>query len=260
MPDANRIAELQRQAYGAGTDDEGRAAAAAELARIRSGGGHDAHADEPSARAATPSGDGGSPTTDDVFDDLLLDADADAGADADAEGTRDGATTPTSMVVRVAALAAAVALAIGFAAGWATGLGIAGAANEPEVPDSSLVFPLSEPPPDVALEDARAAAVFDREQEPSDVLSLEVSPESMGVDAGSTRLLATLPEGTSVFAGRAAGGDGICLLAERADVAASAGCTNEDAFPGGGLQLGFDLEGDFITVTWDASGQVSVAT
>ncbi|WP_438856156.1 hypothetical protein [Agromyces sp. M3QZ16-3] len=252
MPDARRIAELQRQAYGAGTDDDRRAAAAAELAMIRASGDPDPRVGDTTSASPTASSDEASAATHgDVFDDLFH---------ADTDGPRRAGTTPNATIVRVAAVAAAVALAIGFAAGWATALGIAGAATEPDVPDSSLVFPLSEVPPDVALEDARAGAVFEREQAEADIPSLVMPAESMGVDGDSTRLLTSLPEGTEVYAGRAVDGPGICLLAARGEQAAASGCTPDDAFPGGEIQLGFDLEGDFITVTWGATGTVSVGT
>ncbi|WP_353815264.1 hypothetical protein [Agromyces sp. SYSU T00266] len=246
--------------YGAGADDDARAAAAAELAKFRaSGDPRPRGGDTPSTAATASSDEASTATHGDVFDDLFL-ADTRTDTHADADDPHRQGTTPNSTIVRVAAVAAAVALAIGFAAGWATALGIAGAATEPDVPDSSLVFPLSEVPPDVALEDARAAAVFDREQEPSDLPSLEVAPEAMGVDGASTRLLTTLPDGTNVFAARAAGDAGLCLLAQGPDSSAAAGCTPDDAFPGGELRLGFDREGDFISVTWEATGAVSVAT
>ncbi|WP_353828426.1 hypothetical protein [Agromyces sp. SYSU T0242] len=253
MTDAERIAELQRLAYGAGSDVADRARAERELAALR----------EPSGRAVAvavaPSG--GRPSVPASDSETPPDERGGAWPDGiDPADDRVPAPAPSAPVVRVAGLAAAIALAIGFAGGLATGLNLAGAVSEPDVPDSELVFPLADPAEQgLPLEGSLAAEVFERAQSPSDLPESGSFVESMGFDAASIRKLASLPDGTSVHVARASDGDGICLFTELPEVGGGSSCTPEPVFPAGGVRVAYEQQGgDWLTVIWGADGALTV--
>ncbi|GAA1057727.1 hypothetical protein GCM10017608_01290 [Agromyces luteolus] len=270
MSEGDRIAELQRLAYGAGTDDAERAVAAAQLEEIRRGmvGAGAAKA------VAGPAGSADERTVADAMDDDARAEFEELLAPVLTEGSGPPpATIGPSTVMRVAGVAAGIALAIGFAAGWATGANFAGAESIPGIPDSSLVFPLDEPEvapapagvpgagAAIPVEETAAFRIFDREPTAQD---LDMDPNlfgHLGMAPDGSRLLVTDAGGSTVHVALTAAGD-MCL-AVRIDATQGMGaCTSDGMFPGGeGLGMRSSVPGLGLYSAWlSADGTVAVSS
>ncbi|MBM7503119.1 hypothetical protein ACFPER_06525 [Agromyces aurantiacus] len=258
MPNAERIAELQRAAYGAGASDAERAAAADELAALRRGHAP-ASADGPSVEGG-PSGAAATPaaaaapasvTGTDVFDELREPA-----------RSPDGPThPPASQVVRIGVLAGAIALVVGFGAGWLSGMqattNLSGQSTG-SAADDDVTFELADrdDPAAVPISEIQATDVFERAQAPEDLPAFV----DHDLDSASYRRLATLPDGASVHAARSADGTQLCLQVELRDVGGASSCTVDGMFPGTGLSTESAFGDVLHQVTWAPSGEVAITT
>ena len=264
--DDDRIALLQRLAYGAGTSDVERASAAAELALLRDGATASAPAmfHRPSAlgapanpAATTATAAGG----DDPFALLLR-----PGPEAHRPRVGDGpaaepaprlpapatdaaaGATPSPAVgslVRWIVTTAAVSLAVGVIAGWSFGARV--------VP----VGPEAGGPSMIPVSDIPALVVFDRPQVPEDVPASVAGDPTY--DPTTFRLLASRVDGVTVHAARAAGGDDVCVIVAVPDTVTASACTSDRRFPGDGLSI--EARGTGRTAyaaTWHPSGEVTV--
>ncbi|MFE5670186.1 hypothetical protein ACFQ58_01125 [Agromyces sp. NPDC056523] len=252
MSSTERVAELQRIAYGVGASDGERAAAADELEGLRRAAVpvevDDVHPRDPVAPGAAISGSPSADPDADPFDGV-----AGPGADADVP------ERSPSNTVRWAALAGAVALAVGFGAGWLFGAQSAPTLDAPGAgQDGDVTFDLIDPDTArVPVENAPALAVFERAQVPEDIPTF-LDPS---IETASYRRLLTLPDGATVHAARAAGGTDFCVVVEHPDVGAGSACTGDGMFPPDGLWSEMSFDGDHsYRVTWPASGEVMVDT
>ncbi|MGR0320562.1 hypothetical protein [Agromyces sp. ZXT2-3] len=250
MSDGNRIAELQRLAYGAGTDDAVRVAAADELHRLR-------------RRAARPGSDGPGVEAANAPTVTMTAADADP---FDALGVADDRPVEEprgapSAAVRAGVLVGAIALALGFGAGWVSGAQAASDLAGGDVPDESLTFELapsgsSETGDAVPLDEARAMAVFERTQVPEDVPDFG-DPSS---DPATYRRVGSYPGGASIHVARSADSAQVCLMLDVREVGGMSTCTTDGEFPSGGLFAEGGFESAFYRIGWAESGEVSYSS
>ncbi|WP_430647004.1 hypothetical protein [Agromyces sp. GXS1127] len=258
MPHGDRIAELQRLAYGAGTDDTERARAADELEELRREvmrpeGGERRLPGHPDASAPRPAsaGDavGAADAHADPFDALgIVDA---AAQDEDRPGT-------STATLRWSLVAGAVALAIGFGAGWLSGAQATNdlvAGSVPVVPDSALTFELEPTAVAVPLDQARAMAVFDREQAADDLPGY-VDP---GFDADTYRRVGLFADGASIHVARALDSPAVCLQLDIRDVGGMSTCTQDGTFPPDGLFAEGGFDSGFYHIEWAESGEVTLS-
>lgn len=228
MPhDEQRIARLQRLAYGAATSDEERAAAEAELAALRREPRDPAAADDP--------------------------AEADAGSRTfgpDAAGARPGAPSAGTAapdgrtVVRVAAVAAVAALLIGAASGW-----VLGSAADPSVGAGG----------EAPVEWTQAWQVFDRRQDDGDLVRHPPPDPDVELDDSSRRLLVTRSDGVRLVAARTADGADACLILVLPVGRPGIACTEMGRFPGDGLRAEVSARavGEYVAL-WYADGRITV--
>lgn len=228
MPnDEQRIARLQRLAYGAATSDQERAAAEAELAALRR------EPRDPAGHGDPAAADAGARTID-----------PDAGAarpDAPAAGTHapDGRT-----VVRVAAVAAVAALLIGAVSGW-----VLGSAADPSVGAGG----------EAPVEWTQAWQVFDRRQDDGDLVRHPPPDPDVELDDSSRRLLVTRSDGVRLVAARTADGADACLILVLPVGRPGITCTELGRFPAEGLRAEVSARaiGEYVAL-WYADGRVTV--
>lgn len=251
MSSAERIAELQRLAYGAGATEVERATAAAELDALRRAASRapgNAAPPRPDTRHGSLFPDHHGTRAPDLLDALL----ADEGPDVH-ESDR-----TASAALRWSVLTGAIALAVGFGAGWVSGSQTASELTGPSASDGDVTFEVASSDGDgapVPFDQVPAMAVFVRPQVPADLPAF-TDPY---LDVLSYRRLVTLPDGAAVHAARSPDGAQVCLLLDLPMVGSGSSCTSDGAFPAGGMQseISFDGRGAVI-VNWDASGELSV--
>lgn len=233
MPNADRIAELQRLAYGAGASDAERRAAVDELEATHRG------------RDAEPAGPG---TPDPAVREEPVEPSADAS---------------TTRPARPFALAGAIAVALGI--GWAAGMIAApGTAAESTAPTAGAPVSddVAQPPTETVpspdpLAEAPAMAVFERDQVETDRTPIATGGDPM-FDPLSQRRLVTLGDG-GIFSAALDETGGICLAFDRPEGGGTAMCTSETAFPPEGLHLDSMFESRIAyELHWYPSGEVRV--
>lgn len=231
MPDHDgldeRIARLQRAAYGGGVPDHEREAAAAELAALRSprertarGGG----ADRLTAAAAGPD----QPPR---ADGQLGETDVESSDPRSAPGRRRLVT------------ASAIALLAGLAVGWTLGAVITRADRAGPVPASETA----------------AWRVFDAPVPNGDRVRYPAPPVEVDLDRDSRRLLAARSDGVRVVAVRSEDGRDACLVLVVPSGPSAAACTVDGRFPADGLVVRTEQpDTGVFSATWDATGRVSL--
>lgn len=237
MPDDDaldeRIARLQRAAYGPVVPDPERQAAAAELAALRSsrepGTGRRADADGRARGGAEPDAARERPAT--ATRSLHEDGDI---------GTSD---PRPAWAGRRLVTASAVALLVGLAAGWALGVAVPRGGDAGAVP---------------AAETA-AWRVFDAPVPNGDRVRYPAPPVEVDLDRDSRRLLAARSDGVRVVAVRSEDGRDACLVLVVPSGPSAAACTADGRFPADGLVVRTEQPGTGIfSATWEASGRVSL--
>lgn len=223
-----RIARLQRVAYGADAGDAERAAAAAELAALREA--RDAP-DLPADDLRPESG-----TAPDA-----LPARAAAPATATAPPTR-GVRADLRTVLPYSA----AALVAGALLGWT--LGSAAAPSE----GAGTGVPVAE---------AAAAQVFDRPATPRDFVRYPAPLVDIDPDDTSRRLLLTRSDGVQLIAVRTADGANACLVLAVPVGRPATACTTDGRFPAGGLRAEISVQGVGVYLAgWDADGNARINT
>jgi hypothetical protein len=235
---ADRIARLQRLAYGADTPDAERAAAATELAALT----------DARAAARPPSGDG------------MPDPDAPGlgshGPDASeaSDATDVPAVSPPTPPgdararprLRALLAASAGALVVGIATGWALGN-----AQEPSE-GADVGIPVAE---------TTAWEVFDRPMTRRDFVRYPAPLVDIGADVTSRRLLLTRSDGVRLVAVRTADGEDACLVLALPAGRPATACTEGGRFPGDGLRAEISVQGVVVYLAaWDADGRASINT
>ena len=248
--DDERVRRLQRIAYGAHASAEERGAALDELGRLERAEMESA-GEAPAAAARDVSRDASAVVAPDVIVD-------------------DPATAPRrrsrGFALRAGVIAGAGALVIGVVAGFA--LGWQSRPNDPaDAGSADTPGPIELGPRlhadvfasmPIALE-TDAAQVFDRTPIAADTPDLvtplvEVTSLEGPVD---TRLLATSPDGVTLFAAR--DDTDLCLIAEFGDGGAASVCTQRGRFPTEGLRMtagGLDV----VDIAWTEDGVLHFTT
>lgn len=221
--DDERVARLQRAAYGAHVPDAERAAAEAKLAALRHRmevdppAGHE-HADTHASNANDPR--------------------------AVRAGPRADPSPPAPPAHERLIAACAVALLAGVAVGWSLDA-LAGQV------ESTRTVPATE---------TEAWRVFDLpalnghpSRYPDPAVDLDLDPESR-------RVLASRWDGVRLIAVRTYDGRDACLILVVPLGPPATACTTDGRFPLDGLMAVTEMRGDGVySATWDATGQVSLA-
>ncbi|MGR0219020.1 hypothetical protein [Agromyces sp. ZXT2-6] len=223
-----RIARLQRIAYGADATAEARAAALEELASLRNSTDGTAH--EHSDVAAEPPA---------VEERAAPTGDAAAGGAGSGTGTRD-----RRIGIRVAVVSAVAALLVGAATGW-----VLGSATDPSVGAGD----------DAPIEWTQAWQVFDRRAGDGDLVRHPPHDGAAEIDESSRRLLVTRSDGVRLVAARTADGGNACLILVLPVGRPGIACTEMSRFPAGGLRAEVSARavGEYVAV-WYADGRVTV--
>lgn len=247
MPDHDfdeRIARLQRTAYGADVSDEQREAAATELAALRATreqrAGRRGNVDGRSPGAAEPHA-GAEQTSTAASSDAPTDEAPHAGA------TRFGSSTRPESAQTSLVTAAAVALLAGLAGltvGWALG----------------AVASRGDQPGTVPASETEAWRVFDLPTPNGDRVRYPAPPVDLDLDRDSRRVLAARGDGVRVIAVRSVDGRDACLVLISPVDAPAAACTVDGRFPAEGLVAQTeDPSAGLYSATWDATGRISLA-
>ena len=249
---ADRIADLERLAYGSGARDDEREAAVRELLELRASAAQEA--------AAAATGSMNVPTELSGRDGAGTDGVDDMGLDVPIAGS----TADPRRRVRRVIIAATAALVVGVLTGWQLGAREAerqaelAAAAGPAFPGprTQAEFLASQP---LAAESA-AAETFLQPATDADAPPADMLPD-FGNGPMETRLLATRIDGSLVFAGR--DDSEFCLILAMGNGLGGAGtCTTEGRFPHDGLSVGWSSSGTVtsLDVTWQADGSLTVST
>lgn len=234
MPDHldERIARLQRIAYGAAASEEARTAARAELAALQharsdADDGPAAADPEPDARPVPATGVPAAPS----------------GRAAPTPGDRTRARGPL-VGLRVAVVSAAAALLIGAATGW-----VLGSTTDASVGAGD----------DAPIEWTQAWQVFDRRAGDADLVRHPPPEEQVDLDDSSRRLLVTRSDGVRLLAARTADGANACLILVLPVGRPAIACTELGRFPADGLRAEVSARsiGEYIAI-WYADGRVTV--
>lgn len=230
-----RMARLQRLAYGADTPDAERAAAAAELAALRA---HDAvH-----AAGAAPARAVGSIEDEQAVQPVAVPAAASAGSSA---GAPAGSPQPG---VRRALVSSAAALVAGIAIGWGVG---------------SAVEPSEGADVGVPVAGTAAWEVFDRPATDGDFVRHPGPLVDIGTDDASRRLLLTRSDGVRLIAARTTDGENACLLLALPVGHPATACTEDGRFPRDGLRAEISVQGVGVYLAgWapDGHAEINLAT
>lgn len=231
-----RIARLQRAAYGADVPDEEREAAASELAALRPPDGRSAAGRSSAAAPGSATADGG-PTA--------APTDEPTGGDLDpTTGTSGRARARPAQTSLVAAVTIAVLAGLaGLAAGWVLG-GIG-----PEAEEASAV-PASE---------SEAWRIFELSPPHGDRVRYPMPEVDLDLDRDSRRLLAARWDGVRLMAVRTVDRRDGCLILISPAGSPAAACTEDGRFPLEGLVAETEGGGTgSYRATWDATGRISL--
>lgn len=243
MTDDERIARLQRRAYGADTPDAVRAEAVAELAELSKAEGH----------AGPPA----------IADDDTSSEDEATGASEPGTAGPGAATPPAaghdvrSRTLRQGVAVGAVALLLGVAVGVAVGrqAPAQSGAETVGVAPTSPAFGSGEP--GTALEDTDLPQLFDRLPPVADPTRVEQAVQD--IDPGSVRLLATRTDGPSAYLARTLDGSDVCLVLLLPAGPSPSACTASGLLPAEGLRIRYDADGyGFAVANLNGSGTVTL--
>jgi len=247
-----RMRRLQRTAYGAVASDAERAAAVAQLEAIRRELTRTAEEAE-RADAAGPVPTGPLPATP-----VATGAFA-TGAVAVAQAA---ARTPAARSLKAAIAVGAAALVVGVAVGWQAGARTT--VSEPTAADpaalgaaTSITLGVGEVV-SVPIEASTAYEVFDRPAAATDLPAVSLPPD--WYDQSTMRLLATTPDGVSVYGTKALdeAANDVCVVIAHPAGAVGGSCTSGGMFEHGRLQSSLHLQGAAYSATWHADGSVQV--
>lgn len=250
MTDDERIARLQRMAYGADTPDPVRARAAAELAELvvtgrgRPQAATAARVDRLAASGVAASGDDGA-------------AVAASEPSPDPPGSDPVATGERVRTVRGAVLLGVAGLLVGAAVGIAISRGAAG--SDPAADDVAPTAPaFGSGEPGTPIGETLLPPLFERLPAVADTAGLDHALG--GVDPASVRLLATRADGPAAYLARTAEGTDVCLvLLVVSSGPAQSTCTTNGVMPAGGLRIRYasPTEG-FVAAILNAAGSITL--
>lgn len=263
MTDDERIARLQRLAYGADTPDPVRARAAAELAELTGAGGEPTEAAEARVAGVAASGvaaSGGAASG------VAAAAVAGPGEDDPAGPIESSSDAPESDPVvrgeRTRTLRGPVLLGVaGLVLGAAVGIAIGGGTDgsDPAPDDLAPTTPAyGSGEPGTPTDETLLPPLFQRLPTVADTGPLE--PALGGIDPASVRLLATRADGPAAYLARTSEGTDVCLiLLVVADGPVESTCTTGGLMPAGGLRIRYasPTEG-FVVAILNAAGTITL--
>lgn len=226
-----RVARLQRVAYGADATDAERAAAEAELAALR-------EPDDPGENAAgnvtaRDGGAGSAPSASDAASASLVSADAPPGR-------------PPRSGRRAVLAYSAAALVAGVAVGWGVG---------------SAVVPSEGSDVGVPVAETVAWEVFDRPATDGDLVQHPGPLVDIGTDDSTRRLLLTRSDGVRLIAARTSDGEDACLILALPVGRPATACTEDGLFPRDGLRAEISIQGVGVYLAgWSPDGQAEINT
>ena len=226
-----RVARLQRVAYGADATDAERAAAEAELAALR-------EPDDPGENAAgnvtaRDGGAGSAPSASDAASASLVSADAPPGR-------------PPRSGRRAVLAYSAAALVAGVAIGWGVG---------------SAVVPSEGSAVGVPVAETVAWEVFDRPATDGDLVQHPGPLVDIGTDDSTRRLLLTRSDGVRLIAARTSDGEDACLILALPVGRPATACTEDGLFPRDGLRAEISIQGVGVYLAgWSPDGQAEINT
>jgi hypothetical protein len=224
---SQRMARLQRLAYGADASEAERAEAEAELALLRVG-------DDSAARPVEPSPAAG-PTNDLAAHELPPDRTHSSPA-VPARPAQRG-------LLRALALSAA-ALVAGIAIGWGVG---------------SAVEPSEGADVGVPVAETAAWEVFDRPATDGDFVRHPGPLVDIGTDDATRRLLLTRSDGVQLVAVRTIDGEDACLILALPVGRPATACTEDGRFPRDGLRAEISVQGVGVYLAgWTPDGRVEI--
>lgn len=241
-----RIARLQRLAYGADATDAERAAAEAELAALRERGdaGEGAAGEAPARSGA---GDGSTRSTAAA---ATVSVSAGAAAPDAASASLDSADVrpvrPPRFGRRAVLAYSAAALVAGTVIGWAVGSGIAPSEG------SDVGVPVAE---------TTAWEVFDRPPTDGDFARHPGPLVDLGTDDSTRRLLLTRSDGVRLIAVRTTDGENACLILALPVGRPATACTEDGRFPRDGIRAEISVQGVGVYLAgWKPDGQADINT
>ena len=226
-----RVARLQRVAYGADATAAERAAAEAELAALR-------EPDDPGENAAgnvtaRDGGAGSAPSASDAASASLVSADAPPGR-------------PPRSGRRAVLAYSAAALVAGVAVGWGVG---------------SAVVPSEGSDVGVPVAETVAWEVFDRPATDGDLVQHPGPLVDIGTDDSTRRLLLTRSDGVRLIAARTSDGEDACLILALPVGRPATACTEDGLFPRDGLRAEISIQGVGVYLAgWSPDGQAEINT
>jgi hypothetical protein len=234
MPDhddelSQRMARLQRLAYGADASAEERAAAEAELAALR-------------APDSTPAVDPEPMQASGATDDHSVRESASAGKPSSAAAP----ARPAQRGLLRALAWSAAALVAGIAIGWGVGSGV-----EPSE-GADVGVPVAE---------TRAWEVFDRPATDGDFVRHPGPLVDIGTDDSTRRLLLTRSDGVQLIAVRTTDGEDACLILALPVGRPATACTEDGRFPRDGLRAEISVQGVGVYLAgWNPDGRAEINT
>ena len=241
-----RMRRLQHTAYGAVASEAERNAALAELEAVRRELAR-AEVTAERADAADPAATGP----------VAVGPVATGAIDVAPAASR----TPAARSLKWAIAVGAATLVVGVAVGWQAGARTT--VSEPSAADAalggaaSITLGLGEIVPEPVV-GSTAFDVFDRPTTANDVPAITLSGD--WYDPTTMRLLATTPDGVSVYGAKAVDdpANDVCVVIAHPKGAVGGSCTSGGLFEHGVLQSSLHLAGAGYSATWHADGSVQV--
>ena len=223
---SQRMARLQRLAYGADASEAERAEAEAELASLRA-------REDAGAASVQPSAAG---PTNDVA--------AHERAPAPEHSSRDALGRPAQRGLARALAWSAAALVAGVAIGWGVGSGV-----EPSE-GADVGVPVAE---------TTAWEVFDRPATDGDFVRHPGPLVDIGTDDSTRRLLLTRSDGVRLIAVRTTDGEDACLILALPVGQPATACTEDGRFPRDGLRAEISVQGVGVYLAgWGPDGRAEI--
>jgi len=244
-----RIARLQRLAYGADVPQQDRDRAAAELAELAARG---PAADRAGGAEATIGPVGAAPPTSSTPADADPDEpDARDLPDGEADAAKDGSFVPARLVPWMIALGG-----IGLVVGAVIGLGV-GRQVPGDTAATSPVGASSSAEPGTPLDETDLLPLFDRLPQAAE--AERVARIDTWIDPASVRLLASRTDGPAAYLARTIDGEDVCLVLLLPAGPSPSTCTVDGRLPMDGLRIRYDAEGyGFAVAGIDRLGTVQL--
>ncbi|WP_430646981.1 hypothetical protein [Agromyces sp. GXS1127] len=242
-PDAERLGELQRLAFGRGSTETERMSAAAQLHAMQSGAVEGDGTEHPRVLAE----DGAPPVP---------------APSATVDGGNGAPVDPPARAAWItsrSAILAGLALAVGIVLGWQVSGSVARANPGAKADTATDVSEVRLEYFAIPVRDTAVWVIMERESREGDPTLRSDGPFDPQIDPASVLFLQERADGVRLFGARTADGDNLCMIVELADSSA-ASCTSDGTMPEGGLSIVGVFEQPYggIGATWRPDGTSSL--